>query len=212
MAFYKNLGSYQKFNGTDQQTGQSGKEKADWIARHLLLMRRHLIGDLADQMAEENNTGHLGRTKAKNLVIGSWNIRAFDDGDPRLDESYHYIAEIIDKFDICAVQEIKSDLAPLKRLMSLLGPEWDYLVTDVVEGEAIMNAPPFSITAIRCAFVPLSAKWCCPIMTKFREAMAKTGKLHGHRFSLPFNRAGFASHWCPPILFLAMIWPCANRN
>lgn len=134
MAFYKNLGSYQKFNGTDQQTGQSGKEKADWIARHLLLMRRHLIGDLADQMAEENNTGHLGRTKAKNLVIGSWNIRAFDDGDPRLDESYHYIAEIIDKFDICAVQEIKSDLAPLKRLMSLLGPDWDYLVTDVVEG------------------------------------------------------------------------------
>ena len=65
------------------------------------------------------------------LIIGSWNIRAFDDGVPRMDESYHYIAEIIDHFDICAVQEVKKNLWPLRRLVKLLGPDWDFFVSDV---------------------------------------------------------------------------------
>ena len=48
-----------------------------------------------------------------------------------MDESYHYIAEIIDHFDICAIQEVKSDLDPLRRLVKLLGPSWDFFVSDV---------------------------------------------------------------------------------
>ncbi len=67
----------------------------------------------------------------RSLIVGSWNIRAFDDGTPRLDESYHNIAEIISCFDICALQEIKGDLGPLERLRKLLGPSWDYFVSDV---------------------------------------------------------------------------------
>jgi len=65
------------------------------------------------------------------LIIGSWNIRAFDDGMPRLDESYHYIAEIIDNFDICAIQEVKTNLEPLRRLVRLLGENWDFFVSDI---------------------------------------------------------------------------------
>ncbi len=109
MAFYKKLKSYDD-------------EKADWISDRLIKLR------------ETMRASELGRRDSKNLVIGSWNIRAFDEGTPRRDESFHYIAEIIDHFDICAVQEVKSDLEPLKRLVRLLGPSWDYFVTDVTEG------------------------------------------------------------------------------
>ena len=121
MASYQDLKHYSDLKPTDPRYEP---EKASWIAEGLLRLRAQ-IRDSA-----------LGQRKAGNLVIGSWNIRAFDDGRPRRDESYHYIAEIIDHFDICAVQEIKDDLGPLKRLVALLGPNWDYFVTDVTSGSA----------------------------------------------------------------------------
>jgi len=98
--------------------------KGRWIAERLLSLRESLRQSITNER------------RPNSLIIGSWNIRAFDEGRPRLDESYHYIAEIIDKFDICAVQEVKSDLAPLRRLMRLLGPSWDYFVSDVTGGAA----------------------------------------------------------------------------
>ena len=69
------------------------------------------------------------------LILGTWNIRNFDDDrynyGPRLKESLYYIAEIISRFDVIAVQEICADLWPLKRLMKILGGNYDYIVTDV---------------------------------------------------------------------------------
>ena len=93
--------------------------EAEWIARRLLTLRY----DLAQAITKKRSPN--------SLIIGSWNIRAFDGGMPRLNESFHYIAEIIATFDICAIQELRDDLGPLKRLMGLLGPDWDYFVTDV---------------------------------------------------------------------------------
>ena len=109
MAMYKNLRRY-------------SDDEAAWISQRLISLRQTI------------RASDLGRRSHDNLVIGSWNIRAFDEGAPRRNESYHYIAEIIDHFDICAVQEVKKDLGPLKRLKGLLGPNWDYFVTDVTEG------------------------------------------------------------------------------
>jgi endonuclease/exonuclease/phosphatase family metal-dependent hydrolase len=69
------------------------------------------------------------------LILGTWNIRNFDDDrfnyGPRTTEAFHYIAEIIARFDIVAVQEICDDLAPLDNIMRLLGRQYDYIVTDV---------------------------------------------------------------------------------
>lgn len=113
MAFYHWLNDYRDPDKANDPA------KADWIATRLLKLRKSL------------NESALSERQPNSLVIGSWNIRAFDDGKPRRDESFHYIAEIIDRFDVCAVQEIKSDLAPLRKLMRLLGPNWDYFVTDV---------------------------------------------------------------------------------
>jgi hypothetical protein len=72
------------------------------------------------------------------LMLATFNIRDFDSNKfgfgPRKLESMYYLAEIISAFDLVAVQEISRDLTPLVNLMSILGPDWDYIVTDATEG------------------------------------------------------------------------------
>jgi len=67
--------------------------------------------------------------------LGTWNIRNFDDDrfgyGPREEEAYYYLAEIIARFDVIAVQEINVDLRPLKKLMSILGRNYEFILTDV---------------------------------------------------------------------------------
>lgn len=76
------------------------------------------------------------RTLNDTLLLGTWNIREFDSAayGARLDESFYYIAEIISHFDLVAVQEVREELDALKRLNSILGGFWKYIVTDVTEG------------------------------------------------------------------------------
>ena len=75
------------------------------------------------------------KNSSESLILGTWNIRNFDDDrfnyGQRIPEALHYIAEIISRFDIVAVQEICEDLAPLNSLMRLLGRQYDYILTDV---------------------------------------------------------------------------------
>ena len=111
MAYYHDLNRYPVTDDIPEDPA--------WIAARLVALRQQLRTEIKD------------KRRPNSLIIGSWNLQAFDGGRPRLSESYHYIAEIIDHFDICALQEIKPDLGPLKRLLRLLGPNWDYFVTDV---------------------------------------------------------------------------------
>ena len=94
-------------------------DKQNWIAQRLLTLRHDVCRDITAGRGTDT------------MILGSWNIRGFDDGASRLDESMHYIAEIIAAFDICAIQEVRDDLRPLERLVRLLGPDWDYFVSDV---------------------------------------------------------------------------------
>lgn len=72
------------------------------------------------------------------LILGTWNIRNFDDNrfghGPRLDESFYYIAEVISAFDVIAIQEVCRDMQPLRKVMQLLGDDYDMIMTDVTEG------------------------------------------------------------------------------
>lgn len=111
MAFYQDLKKY-KYD-------KHYANKQEWISSRLLTLRH----DLYETIKKDR--------KPNSLIIGSWNIRAFDDGAARMDESFHYISEIIDHFDICAIQEVKSKLGPLGRLVKFLGPNWKYFVSDV---------------------------------------------------------------------------------
>ena len=81
------------------------------------------------------------QTSAKASVkIATWNLRDFGKAKNRDFECIYYIAEIISHFDIVALQEIH--LSPGKldddfaMLMKTLGPEWNYVSTDVTDGDA----------------------------------------------------------------------------
>ncbi|MDF2621120.1 MAG: endonuclease/exonuclease/phosphatase family protein [Xanthobacteraceae bacterium] len=72
------------------------------------------------------------------LLLATWNIRDFDSNKfgwgPRRPETFYYLAEFVSAFDLVAIQEVNEDLEPFRRLMRILGREWDYIVTDVTEG------------------------------------------------------------------------------
>ena len=89
---------------------------------NLLTLRRQLDEDIPQKTATDT------------LLIATWNIRKF--GNKRRWESLYYIAEIINRFDMIAIQEVTSDMKGLEKLMYLLGPTWDYIVTDATEGRS----------------------------------------------------------------------------
>lgn len=102
-------------------------------------VRKRTIKNLKEiraQIAEEMP----GKTANKTLILGTWNIRNFDDNrfghGPRLEESFYYIAEIISAFDVLAVQEINENLKPLNEVMNLLGEDYEYILTDITEGRS----------------------------------------------------------------------------
>ncbi|MEO0465782.1 MAG: endonuclease/exonuclease/phosphatase family protein [Pseudomonadota bacterium] len=120
MVFYRDLRNRRLFS----------EAETDWVSRRLL--------DLRAQLREAVPTGVPRRTREASIIIGTWNIRDFDNNKfrhgPRRRESLFYIAEVISAFDICAIQEINEDLEPLKQVMRLLGPDWDFIATDVTTG------------------------------------------------------------------------------
>lgn len=75
---------------------------------------------------------------SKFVRIATWNIREFDSSSYgyRSLEAKAYIAEIISHFDLIALQEIRRNLNALEEIKKLLGPNWDYIATDVTEGAA----------------------------------------------------------------------------
>ena len=103
-----------------------GKPSGKRTAERLLLLREQLEGEVPK------------RTITETLLLATWNIREFDSPayGERLDESFYYIAEIVSHFDLVAVQEVRKDLAALKKLNDILGSYWKYIVTDVTEGTA----------------------------------------------------------------------------
>lgn len=88
----------------------------------------HLI-DLRSQLDKEIPE----KTADNTLLLATWNIRQFTDN--RRAESYIYIAEILSRFDLIAIQEVKEQRKGLEKVMSILGKNWNYICTDVTEGD-----------------------------------------------------------------------------
>jgi endonuclease/exonuclease/phosphatase family metal-dependent hydrolase len=83
----------------------------------------------------------------RNLLIATWNIRAFGnytpawestpEDSPRRDlGAIHFITEIVSRFDVIAIQEVKANISAFKKMMELLGPNWSFTLTDVTAGSA----------------------------------------------------------------------------
>ena len=96
---------------------------ADEKARQRTVSR--LLG-LRSALGEARIPGAPPRRSLDTLLLATWNIREFDSATwgVRLPESYCYIAEIIDHFDLVAVQEIRAVVEALEMLNHLLGPYW----------------------------------------------------------------------------------------
>lgn len=88
--------------------------------------------------ALQGESGIPTRTATETLLLATWNIREFDSRKygGRTEEAFLYIAEIVSRFDLIAIQEVRDNLYALQHLQQLLGTWWSYLVTDVTLGSA----------------------------------------------------------------------------
>ncbi len=102
-----------------------GAEDRTRIVNRLLALRGRLDRNLPAKDPDNN------------LLLATWNIRDFDKANrrgygKRLPESLYYIAEILSRFDFVAVQEVNR-LGEWQQVMRILGPDYDYIATDVTD-------------------------------------------------------------------------------
>lgn len=82
-----------------------------------------------------------------NLLVATWNIRSFasltrkwfagpNDSPKRDLQGLRAIIEILSRFDVIAIQEVKGDLRALRDTIHFLGNTWGFLMTDVNIGNA----------------------------------------------------------------------------
>ncbi|MDP8977505.1 MAG: endonuclease/exonuclease/phosphatase family protein [Actinomycetota bacterium] len=88
-----------------------------------------------------------GKRLDRNLLIATWNIRAFgdlterwqagpDDSPKRDLHALACITEIVSRFDVVALQEVRGNIKALRHMLRHLGPHWGLLLTDVTAGRA----------------------------------------------------------------------------
>lgn len=78
------------------------------------------------------------KTTAENLLIATWNIREFDSSSygHRSQEAIYYIAEILDHFDLIAIQEVNENLYGLNRVLQVLGSFYEVVYSDTTAGSS----------------------------------------------------------------------------
>ena len=81
----------------------------------------------------EPNRGKYGLPEREygSVLLGSFNIRKLGSSRSRSPDTWEFLADVCRSFDLLAVQEVMDDLSGLRRLMSLLGPDFDLIVSDV---------------------------------------------------------------------------------
>lgn len=107
----------------------------DFVVEDIVRLRRRL-----------DAAGIPARRTDENLIVGTWNIREFGNFHPAWTENpgspkrnlrgLAAIAEIVRRFDVIALQEVKRSTLALRHLMrSFLGPHWGVLLTDTSAGD-----------------------------------------------------------------------------
>lgn len=126
MAFHYRFDAYAR--RYPRAPGDPGALNPARTARNLL--------DLRATLDDDSSSNHVPRKSShERLLLATWNIQSFG-ASQRYEESFWYIAEVLSRFDVIAVQEVKRDLGELDKVCDLLGPWWRYLVSDVTEGDA----------------------------------------------------------------------------
>ena len=82
----------------------------------------------------------------RNLLIATWNLRMFGDltekwkssetDTPKRDlHALRCISDIISRFDVIAVQEVRGNIKCLRHMLKYIGPHWNFTLTDVTKGD-----------------------------------------------------------------------------
>jgi endonuclease/exonuclease/phosphatase family metal-dependent hydrolase len=106
---------------------------------------RTAVEDIARLRRRIQASGIPEKRTDKNLLIGTWNVRAFGDIFPQWGENpaspkRNYramaaIAEVARGFDVIAIQEVKRDTRGIRMLQNWLGPDWGLILSDVTAGD-----------------------------------------------------------------------------
>lgn len=128
------------------------------------------------------------RVRSSRLLLATWNIREFESAKygKRQTEALYYIAEIIDHFDIVAIQEVRDDLSSLEKVRDILGSAWEYLLTDVTEGrQGNLERMAFVYDTRKVRFGGLAGEIVIPPISKEAPAnqFARTPFMVGFRTS-----------------------------
>ena len=93
-----------------------------------IIQLRSILNDPVKGIPEKKLSG--------NLILGTWNIRELGGRKfgGRMVESLYYIAEIISRFDLIAIQEVRDDLDDLNSILRLLGNDYGIFTSIVTVG------------------------------------------------------------------------------
>ena len=102
--------------------------------------------DLQALRLELDNSDIPRKVLDQNLIVATWNLRAFgnltqkwksDASDsPKRDlHSLLCISEIISRFDVVALQEVRGNIKSLRHMLKYLGEDWGLILTDVTKGK-----------------------------------------------------------------------------
>ena len=83
-----------------------------------------------NRLAADPERYGLPQREYGSVLMGSFNIRKLGSARSRNPATWEFLADVCRSFDLLAVQEIMDDLSGLRRLMSLLGPEFSMVVSD----------------------------------------------------------------------------------
>src|SRR5688572_22228916 len=110
---------YSRSSGLLTLAGRQSMDYADYP--------RHVVEDIVRLRRRLDSANIPPRRSDHNLLIGTWNIRAFGRVHPQWDENTKEpkrnlralacIAEVVRRFDVMAIQEVKRDTSGIRMLV-----------------------------------------------------------------------------------------------
>ena len=125
-----------------------------------------------EQLEHELDDDVPAKRLDRNLLLCTWNIRAFGDltkkwrsssrDKPRRDfHAVLAISMILRRFDVVAIQELKGNVEALRAVLALLGPHWSLILDDVTKGDPgneerlafLFDTRKISLSGLACELV-----------------------------------------------------------
>jgi len=102
------------------------KTDRDAVIGNILALRESLNKSIPDKKLRGN------------LLLGTWNIREFGNTkyNGRMVESLYYMAEIISRFDLVAIQEVRTEMEEFNLMLNILGDNYGIHVSIVTQGKS----------------------------------------------------------------------------